>query len=235
VFRRLDSGHIIRTADRLRQRIQERFPGSGLGRVASELEAVAHEAANLAGTISKPSRLLRALVLIGLLALVVVLGAVASQLRITGGHQGWSDFLQGLEALINDLIFAGGAVYFLFGLETRRKRTLVLKALHTLRSLAHIVDMHQLTKDPEPIAPGGMPTASSPQRLLTPFELNRYLDYASEMLAIMGKLAALYVQDFDDPVALNAASAVQDLTINLSRSIWQKIVILERHGTSAKW
>ncbi len=234
MFRRLDSGHIIRTAGRLRQRIEERFPSSGLGRVAGELESVAYEAASQAAAISKPSRVLRALILLGLLALLVVLGAIASQLRITGGAQGWSDFLQGLEALVNDLIFAGIAVYFLLGLETRRKRACVLKALHTLRSLAHIVDMHQLTKDPEPIGSTALPTASSPERLLTPFELNRYLDYASEMLAIMGKLAALYVQDFDDPVALNAASAVQDLTINLSRSIWQKIVILERDGVPAK-
>ena len=63
---------------------------------------------------------------------------------------------------------------------------------------------------------------------MSAFELNRYLDYSSEMLAIVGKVAALYVQDFDDPVALDAASSVQDLAVNLSRSIWQKIVILER-------
>jgi hypothetical protein len=234
VFRRLNSTHIIRTAGRLRQRIEERFPASGLGSVAGELESVASEAASMAAAISKSSWVLRGLVFLGLLLLLVILGAVASQLSVSGGPQRWSDFLQGLEALVNDLIFAGIAVYFLLGLETRRKRTRVLKALHTLRSLAHIVDMHQLTKDPEPVGSAGLPTASSPQRSLTPFELNRYLDYASEMLAIMGKLAALYVQDFDDPVALNAASAVQDLTINLSRSIWQKIIILERDGASMK-
>ena len=140
--------------------------------------------------------------------------------------------MQGLEALVNGLIFAGAAAYFLLGLEARRKRKRVLSALHTLRSLAHIVDMHQLTKDPEAVAAPGRPTASSPERSLTPFQLNRYLDYASEMLAIMGKVAALYVQDFDDSVALNAASDVQDLTVNLSRSIWQKIVVLNRESVS---
>ena len=225
MFRRIDSDHLIRTSGRLRRRIEERFPNSGLGRIAGELETVTGEAAAMAATISSPNWILRGLVTLGILALLGVLGAVASQLKTAQGSPDWSDFMQGLEALVNSLIFAGAAVFFLVGLETRRKRQRVLTALHTLRSLAHIVDMHQLTKDPESVATQGLATASSPERSLTPFELNRYLDYASEMLAIIGKVAAVYVQDFDDPIALNAASDVQDLTVNLSRSIWQKIVI----------
>jgi len=220
----------VRTSGLLRRRIDERFPGSGLGRVASELETVTTEAVALSSDIARPHWLLRGLVFLGLLVIFGSLGAVAVQLRAQHGAQGWSDLLQGLEALVNDLIFAGFAVYFLLGLETRRKRKRVLAALHTLRSLAHIVDMHQLTKDPEQLLAPGPRTESSPERAMTSFELNRYLDYASEMLAIMGKVAALYVQDFEDPVALNAASDVQDLTVSLSRSIWQKIVILVREG-----
>ncbi len=231
MFRRLDSDHLVRTTAVLRRRIDERFPESGLGRVAHELESVASEAVTLASAIAHPNWLLRGFVSFGLVVIFAVLSAVAYQLRLQHGSQGWSDFLQGLEALVNDLIFAGFAVYFLLGLETRSKRKHLLKALHTLRSLAHIVDMHQLTKDPEQLLAHGPRTESSPERSMTPFELNRYLDYASEMLAIMGKVAALYVQDFDDPVTLNAASDVQDLTVNLSRSIWQKIVILAREGT----
>jgi hypothetical protein len=228
VFRRLDSVHLVRTSRQLRRRIDERFPGSGLGRVAAELETVTSEAAALAERIAQPNWLVRGLVFLGLLFIFGLVSAAAYQLRLQRGTQGWSDFLQGIEALVNDLIFAGIAAYFLLGLELRRKRKHVLSALHTLRSLAHIVDMHQLTKDPERLLSKGPRTESSPERTMTPFELNRYLDYASEMLAIMGKVAALYVQDFDDAVALNAASDVQDLTVNLSRAIWQKIVILAR-------
>ena len=228
MFRRLDSVHLVRTAGQLHRRIDERFPGSGLGSVAAELETVTNEAATLAGRIAQPNWLVRGLVFLGLLVIFGLLSVAAYQLRLQRGTQGWSDFLQGIEALVNDLIFAGLAGYFLLGLETRRKRKRVLSALHILRSLAHIVDMHHLTKDPEQLLSQGPRTESSPERTMTTFELNRYLDYASEMLAIMGKVAALYVQDFDDPVALNAASDVQDLTVNLSRSIWQKIVILAR-------
>ena len=62
---------------------------------------------------------------------------------------------------------------------------------------------------------------------MTPFELNRYLDYCSDGLALISKIAALYVQGFQDPVLLDAVDDVEDLTAGFSRKIWQKITILE--------
>jgi len=47
------------------------------------------------------------------------------------------------------------------------------------------------------------------------------------MLSLTGKVAALYVQHFDDAVAVAAASEVESLCTGLSRKIWQKIMILE--------
>ena len=139
-----------------------------------------------------------------------------------------ADFLQGLDAGINELVLIGAAAYFLLTWESRRKRKRALRALHVLRSLAHIIDMHQLTKDPERIATSEKNTASSPVRKLTPFELTRYLDYCSEMLSVISKIAALYVQEFDDPVTLAAVNEVESLTGSLSQKMWQKIVILDR-------
>ena len=86
--------------------------------------------------------------------------------------------------------------------------------------------MHQLTKDPERLLIRGMETPSSPKGNLSATELMRYLDYCSEMLSLIGKLAALYVQKFDDPVALAAVNEVEELTTGLSRKIWQKIMTL---------
>ena len=63
---------------------------------------------------------------------------------------------------------------------------------------------------------------------MSAFELNRYLDYCSEMLSLTGKIAALYVQHFDDSDAVAAVSEVEQLTTGLSRKIWQKIMILEQ-------
>ena len=61
---------------------------------------------------------------------------------------------------------------------------------------------------------------------MTRFELHRYLDYCSEMLALLGKIAAVYVQEFDDGVALASAAEIETLTTGLSSKIWQKIGIL---------
>ena len=90
--------------------------------------------------------------------------------------------------------------------------------------------MHQLTKDPERLRARQVSTPSSPKQNLTPAELGRYLDYCSEMLSLIGKLAALYVQKFDDPVALAAVNEVEDLTTSLSRKIWQKIMIINSNS-----
>ena len=69
---------------------------------------------------------------------------------------------------------------------------------------------------------------------MTPFELNRYLDYCSESLALISKIAALYVQGFQDPVLLDAVDDVEDLTAGFSRKIWQKLTILEGFGRAAR-
>lgn len=94
------------------------------------------------------------------------------------------------------------------------------------RSLVRIVDMHQLTKDPDTVLRERKVTASSPTRALTPFELGRYLDYCSELLSVTSKVAALYAQQLEDPVILDAVNEVESLTVGLSAKIWQKLVIL---------
>ena len=99
--------------------------------------------------------------------------------------------------------------------------------MHELRSIAHVIDMHQLTKDPDQLIAPSAPTASSPARVMTRFALARYLDYCSELLSITSKLAALYVQYLDDALVLSAVNDIQSLTGNLSAKIWQKIVILD--------
>lgn len=228
MFRKLDPEQIVETASRLERRIAERFPGAGLGRVAAELSQVTREARALSAWLSTPNRPLRAAVALAIAALFAVVLSAAATLRGESGPHSWADWVQSLEALVNDVVFVGIAIYFLLGLETRRKRARALAALHVLRSLAHIVDMHQLTKDPESIIAGGPPTASSPVRTMSAFELSRYLDYSTELLAIVSKVAALYVQELADPVTVAAASAVEELAVNLSRAIWQKIMILER-------
>jgi len=102
--------------------------------------------------------------------------------------------------------------------------------LHRLRSVAHVVDMHQLTKDPDQAVRSTPPTEASPERTLDLAQLGRYLDYCSELLALVGKLAAVLAQHQQDPVVLAAVNDIEVLTSSLSRKIWQKITILEIGG-----
>ena len=225
MYRSLDSEKIVDTIRTLYQRIDERFPDSGLGKVCRELLTIAGESQERSAWIAKPHRALR---VITWLVLIIMAGGMVVVLASAAWPRGGFELVglvQGLEAGLNITILFGAAALFLITVEVRIKRKRALKAIHELRALAHVIDMHQLTKDPERLRARG-DTASSPKRTLRAPELIRYLDYCSEMLSLIGKLAALYVQKFDDPVALAAVNEVEELTTGLSRKIWQKIMIL---------
>jgi hypothetical protein len=230
VYRELDPERIVETSVLLQRRIQERFPDSGLSRIALELVDVAKSAKQVSTWLARPIVWVRVAVgvAVAILAFLVVVALRVVNLDMTG--IGFSETAQGVEAAVNNLVFVAIAIYFLIGIEARIKRARALRELHVLRSLSHVVDMHQLTKDPERLASGhgGGDTASSPKRDMTPFQLTRYLDYSSELLAIVSKVAAIYVQRFDDTETLRAAGDIEDLTVGLSRNIWQKIMILDR-------
>jgi len=229
MFRSLDAERIAETAERLGKRISERFPGSGLSGVAVSLHQEIVAAAETARWLSRPQWWVRGIA-IAMIAIMVAL-VVSTVVMLSGGVELFSsvaDFLQGIDSAVNEIILMSAASYFLISWETRRKRRRALRALHVLRSLAHIIDMHQLTKDPERLLMPEQATPSSPSRTFTKFELARYLDYCSEMLSVISKAAALYVQSFDDPVTLAAVNDVEQLTGSLSQKLWLKIDILER-------
>jgi len=228
VYRHLNAGHIVQTIGLLRERIEARFPGSGLGKVATELHQIANEAVARSTWIAQPHLGLR-LGIGFLVVLIVAVGVMALvNLQLPFRLHSFPELVQAIESGVNDLVFIAFAVFFLVTIEVRIKRRRALKAIHELRSIAHIIDMHQLTKDPHVVLNPGTDTRSSPKRVLTIFELCRYLDYCSEMLSLIGKLAALYGERFDDPVALNAVDEIEDLTTDLSRKIWQKIALVNQ-------
>jgi len=117
----------------------------------------------------------------------------------------------------------GAAIFFLVTIENRVKRSRALAALHELRSIAHVIDMHQLTKDPKVPGVAVVDTPSSPTRTFDDYQLTRYLDYCSEMLSLLGKIAAVYAQTSADREVTSAVNEVEVLTTGLSRKIWDKI------------
>ena len=137
------------------------------------------------------------LIFLTALAAIVTFGfSLAHRIRIDELSR--SELFESLNKGQGPAVFLGGTLLFLVTLEWRLKRRNVLAAVHRLRSLAHVIDMHQLVKTPDRVLSAGHDTASSPKRVLTPFQLNRYLDYCTEMLAILSKVSHLYVQDLPD-------------------------------------
>ncbi|MCC6900702.1 MAG: hypothetical protein IT377_17105 [Polyangiaceae bacterium] len=222
----LDSSRIVDTIDVLVRRIEERFPTASLVQVAREVARVARGTSARVIELGRPNRALRT----GVWALVggflLVLFGMVPALRLSWQIRAGTELIQTVDALLEAVFFIGGGVLFLVTLEGRLKRSRALEALHELRALAHIVDMHQLTKDPEVLLVSGPRTASSPERGMTDFELQRYLDYSTELLALIGKVAALYSARMSDPVVLSAVDEVEELTTGLSHKIWQKIALV---------
>jgi hypothetical protein len=225
MYRMLEPAKIITTLETLGRRIGERFPASGLQRVSDDLIAMARQTSERITEVSKPHwglRLLLALVVMTALAILAFLTMEAATLK---GSDQLSDAMQGVDASVNLAIVLGGAAFFVSTLETRWKRGRALAALHEIRSIVHVIDMHQLTKDPSML--GAARTSSSPERDMTPFELMRYLDYCSEMLSLTAKCAALYAEKVSDPVVVDTVGDIERLTSNLSSKIWQKITIVQ--------
>jgi hypothetical protein len=231
MYRALDPGKLIETLCRLQTRIDERFQGSGLGRVCTELTETARTSATEAARLAKPSWPWRIAV-----GAIVALGVWAQVAAAKFLHlervKADVDLLQVLEAAVNLLLLFGGAVWFLLSVERRLKRERALDALHSLRALAHVIDMHQLTKDPTAVLKAHEPTAASPARAMSRFELTRYLDYCAEMLALIGKLAALYADEMRDSVVIDAVNEMENLTTGLAQKMWQKIMLIDATGSA---
>jgi hypothetical protein len=232
-FTELRMPPIAKTIGNLHTRIDARFPGSGLSRVAAELIQLAELNATVMHQLVRPYWWLRGLIALAVAGVVAIALWASIQLVpfVRRGVGGIADALQSVEAATNEIILLSLAVLFLVSLETRVKRRVALRMLHRLRSIAHVVDMHQLTKDPDWVVQSTPTTDASPERTLTRAQLGRYLDYCSELLALVSKLAAVLAQHQLDPVVLGAVNEVEVLTSSLSRKIWQKITILEIAGT----
>src|SRR5262249_6862739 len=155
------------------------------------------------------------------------LGFTAWKLNVQVGSAEVFSFFQGVNAAMNLTVLVGAALLFATTLDDRIKRRRSLRELHVFRSIAHVIDMHQLTKDPTSLLGEGPATEASPERTMNKFELTRYLDYCSEMLSLTSKLAALYAQVLPDAVVIDAVNEIENLTANFSRKIWQKISIVE--------
>ncbi|RWP16143.1 MAG: hypothetical protein EOR00_17885 [Mesorhizobium sp.] len=235
-YRTLDAKLIIETAERLEKRVAERFPDAGLRGVAIELVSLSRDLAKAAKALEAPIWWLRGVVITAIAAGAVMflfVGTILPLGRISGTHDAIQS-VQGIESLINMIILAMLGFLALIRTEERIKRKQVFRKLHGLRSLIHVIDMHQLTKDPAALSTDFKPTSHSPARITDRADLARYLDYCSEMLSITGKIAALFAQSVNDDVVVDGVNDIESLGSNLSRKIWQKITLIDGPLRSAR-
>ncbi len=223
----LDPREIVETTERLQRRIQERFPTSNLSRFAEEVAGVARKAQLRTEWIRGPLIPLRIAVTALILLMVGLLVVVVQDIPLSLGGIEIPDIVQSFEAVISSVALIGAAMFFLVTSESRVKRARAVRAIRELRVMAHMVDMHQLVKDPKDPRLTGVDTASSP-RTMSLYDLYRYLDYCSELLALLSKVAALYVNELEDRVVLDYVESLERLVQGLSDKIWRKMSMVDR-------
>jgi hypothetical protein len=236
-YRAIDANFVIATIERLSQRIEARFGERGLTHVCAELLTVARRDRERVTALAKPDLIVRtgvvsvaagAFISLFLLVREVKLPSFLALLSDREDAGAMLALFQGIDSAVNISLLFGAGLFFLLRHEEREKRRLALEDLYELRSLAHVIDMHQLTKDPTTLLAPEHRTPQSPVQTMTPFELVRYLDYCAEMLSLVAKVGALYAQDMRDPLVMEGVSDLESMTTNLSRKIWQKITLVEQ-------
>lgn len=223
-YRRLDAPKVTATIERLHQRAHERFPDASLPALIADLAKVSRDSAARVLLLQQPNLWFRLLAIAVLAFVAIGTEEFVRNTDLRFRPRDWTELVQMLEGALAVVVIVGTGIVSFLTLERRMKRARALAVLHELRSMAHIVDMHQLTKDPPHLR--GPDTNSSPQRWLTSFELGRYLDYCSETLSLISKVAALYSEHFADPIVLNTVNEIEVLCTGLSRKIWQKMMMI---------
>lgn len=230
MYHTLDPEKIIATLETLVRRIHERFPNAGLETVGHQLTDIARVTSARADALAKPNYTMRwiiGLILAAAAALLLWLVWLALDLETSTEL---TNVMQGVDSATSFLIVLGGGALYLSTFEGRWRRERAMKGLHELRSIIHVIDMHQLTKDPS--AFGAPRTSSSPDRTMTPHQLLRYLGYCSELLSLASKVAALYADKIRDPAIVDAVGDIERLTAHLSQKIWQKIELVQERMPS---
>jgi hypothetical protein len=221
---------IIATICKLEMRIRDALGARGLLQVCTELQEIAVDAKKHTIELRKPVWLLY-LILLLTIAFIVAIGWLVHESYNSLLSQHLEEFSSALKHVLQDLAlsvaltlpipFLWAGIAFTLSIESRWKRYRALRYLHEVRSIIHVIDMHQLTKDPRQLEARESPDHLTGERLIL------YLDFCSELLSLCGKIAALYAETSHDAIVIETVSDLGQITAELSNKIWQKIIIVE--------
>lgn len=217
--RKLDPKKLISTTQELVTWMKAEFPKAHLTSVAEEVGLVAREAMRKADSIRRANLWLR-------LGIGLILGGTA----IAFIHQLWvhpiKEILHFLDMTKGVGMYAIAFIIFLATLEVRWKRRNCILAVHELRSVAHIIDMHQLSKDDaveQFRSRDDEPSDKTAHRTY----VEKYLHACIVLLALVSKIGQLYIDHFPDPVATTSVNEFEETCHGFSMQIWSKINNLE--------
>ena len=235
-FNNLDPQKIVDTIERLSQRVSERFPDSGLTNVCSRLHDISENMKKRAEWIGRPVYWLRAitwLICFAILSMAIArfyyLAEPTAPLGSGGSRRRRRWLRDSAGGGPERHCFDSAAIFFFLTLETRYKRQRALKAIHELRTVAHIIDHASVDEGPasDHVQTGLFVNGIVSQAADDPVSIATLPGVLQRNAVIDGKIAAVYVQEFDDGVALTSATELETLTTGLSNKIWQTAPILE--------
>lgn len=209
--------HVIRTIRRMDSQIDTYFPDRNLANLSSSIIEFAIRHESDLERIDRPNIPIK--LAIGL-AISLMSGLVIYwlyELFIQNDGSGIIFQPQDLDAFINILIFGSAITWFLLNWQAKSKRRFIIGRINELRSFGHVIDMHQLTKDP----------FFDDEMEMSDDDLIRYLDYCGDLLSCCSKLAATYLEHTDDELVVQYVNEFEALTGQFNRKIWQKITILD--------
>jgi len=218
--------HLFETVKILEKRIKDRFPDSSLGKVLNDFVAVTSQISKNIDWISKPSLFIRSITYLVVFFLLFFMFYWLMKFDFVLHEMSFERLLNISDLIFNNLVILAVIILFLLNFEQRVLRRKAITVLHELKVIAHVIDMHQLTKDPSLIGEYDKATQYSPTRNYTKFELERYLDYCSESISLIAKVAALYSQHIKNEAVHKSVSEIEMLCTGINRKIWQKIIIL---------
>jgi len=211
--------HVINTIGLMDRQIDIHFPNRNLSKVSSSIVEFAERHESDLEYIDRPNISIK--IAIGS-AMSLMSGLVMFwlyELFIHNDGSGMIFELQDLDAFINILIFGSAVTWFLLNWQAKSKRRFIIGRINELRSFGHVIDMHQLTKDP----------FFDDEMEMRDKDLIRYLDYCGDLLSCCSKLAATYLEHTDDEMVVQYVNEFESLTGQFNRKIWQKITILDRN------
>jgi len=221
---KLHGDSIIETMSSIKNKIITTYPNSNLNKVSKNL---LHLSEDIVEKSDRPDHKNTILKITSLFLAVCILSILIYFLKglILKFPKDFITFVSLLEASLASSVFIGATIFYLNNIETKYKRKKALDIIDKLRSLSHIIDMHQLNKDPSDFLIVNSYKKVS-HNYSTKESLSKYYDFCSELLSMINKLAAYYIQNLDDHEVREAVDQIEILTTNLSQKIWQKNMIL---------